>query len=217
MQEITRERLMQLLCYDEVTGVFTNRIHRGGRNKAGERSGTKTEFGHVRINISGKPYFAHRLAWLWVHGSWPCNVIDHINGIPDDNRMSNLRDVTHSVNLQNLKRPQGGNPYLGTTFSRGRWLVSINRDRVRLSLGSYDTPEEARDVYLAAKNLSMDEFKAEAMKRSKKSRAIERLVQLIEEFPGFDVQEEDKAKWLSRRDEIREYVMPRRKSEAKIN
>ena len=50
-------------------------------------------------------YTAHRVIWAMVHGEWPIKQIDHINGIRDDNRITELRDVTHEENSKNQKRP----------------------------------------------------------------------------------------------------------------
>lgn len=53
---------------------------------------------HGRISIR-----AHRLAWVLAHGEWPTELVDHINGDRADNRLANLRDVSHRVNQQNQK------------------------------------------------------------------------------------------------------------------
>ena len=37
-------------------------------------------------------YYAHRLAWVWVHGRHPCGEIDHSNRNRADNRIANLRE-----------------------------------------------------------------------------------------------------------------------------
>lgn len=49
---------------------------------------------------------AHRLVWLWHYGSWPNGELDHINGNKADNRLENLRDVSHGENLSNQRRAQ---------------------------------------------------------------------------------------------------------------
>lgn len=64
----------------------------------------KSEDGYRIITINQVNYLAHRLAWLYVHGEWPKYEIDHINRKPSDNRISNLRDVPHHVNMKNTKR-----------------------------------------------------------------------------------------------------------------
>lgn len=54
--------------------------------------------GYKRICIDKKIYCQHRIAWLFGHGKEPVGMIDHINGIRDDNKLENLRDVSNSVN-----------------------------------------------------------------------------------------------------------------------
>lgn len=52
-------------------------------------------------SINGIRRAAHRIAWLLHCGSWPTGDIDHIDGNPGNNCISNLRDVTHQINLTN--------------------------------------------------------------------------------------------------------------------
>lgn len=55
----------------------------------------------IRIGIDGKLYLASRIAWLLYYGEWPRLTIDHRNGDRTNNRIRNLRDVTHHVNMNN--------------------------------------------------------------------------------------------------------------------
>lgn len=98
---LTQARLKELLHYDPETGVFTNRVTRNGRAKIGAASGYVNTLGYVVVQLLGCKYHAHRLAWLYTHGVWPSNQIDHINRNPTDNRLCNLRDVTASENVHN--------------------------------------------------------------------------------------------------------------------
>ncbi len=66
MQELTQSQLKELLSYDQETGVFTRL---DGQN-AGKVAGAINK-GYLRIRINGKRYYAHRLAWLYVHGAAP--------------------------------------------------------------------------------------------------------------------------------------------------
>lgn len=86
--------------------------------------GDKDSFGHVRVTLykngTKKRIFLHRLiAESFIPNSENKPEIDHINAIPDDNRVENLRWVTHQENLNNpitLKRKSSaamGNHMLG--------------------------------------------------------------------------------------------------------
>lgn len=101
---ITQRELKEQLTYYPYTGrFFWNNTRRGV--KKGKRAGyVQDTRGYRIIMIDRKPYYAHRLAWLYEYGSFPELEIDHVNRDTDDNRISNLRDVTHSTNLLNSKR-----------------------------------------------------------------------------------------------------------------
>lgn len=61
--------------------------------------------GYIRISINGKNYSLHILVYNTFVGEIPKGyVLDHINGIRDDNRVCNLRCVTQSENMQNAQR-----------------------------------------------------------------------------------------------------------------
>ena len=152
-QPITVERLRELLCYDVETGVFTWRKAYGARCAAGSKAGSLSVRGYVYIKLTGRSYQAHRLAWLYVHGEWPKHCIDHINGIHDDNRLSNLRDVTLSVNAQNKKKARADNStgLLGVTKRASGYLAQIMTQGVARKLGIYDDPTAAHAAYLEAK------------------------------------------------------------------
>lgn len=124
-----QKTLKSLLTYDPKTGVFRWREWKVGCRRnliAGHTDGP----GYVKICINqSKPLKAHRLAWLYVHGEWPDNI-DHINRDPSDNRLVNLRNVTHVENMRNhsLHRDnQTGISGVGWDKARGQWYVAIGR------------------------------------------------------------------------------------------
>lgn len=153
---LTAARLRELLHYDPETGVFTWRVRTNSHVAAGSSAGSLDGCGYMRIGISGTSHQAHRLAWLHVHGRWPDGDIDHIDGNREKNRISNLRDVAHSVNQQNQRRAHSRNKscgLLGVGAHRLRWRAQIMVDGKRLHLGTFDTPEQAHDAYISAKRL----------------------------------------------------------------
>lgn len=87
---------------------------------------------------------AHRLVWALSTGSWPVHQIDHINGVRDDNRICNLRDVPRTTNSQN--RGMGRNNtsgHVGVYINEGRWCAQIKDNGVRRTLGRFDNIEDA--------------------------------------------------------------------------
>ena len=153
---LTAARLRELLHYDPATGIFI-RAKAIAKFGAGETAGALTKLGHIRICVDGRSYYAHRLAWLYAHGSWPSENIDHINGNPSDNRLINLRDVSQEMNNQNQRRAHSDNPnkVQGVTFvkAKGRFRASITVNYKARFLGYFDTPEEAHERYLAEKRI----------------------------------------------------------------
>src|SRR4030095_4704758 len=93
---LTQARLKQLLRYDRRSGVFYWRIAPPRTDiKAGARAGCVDVAGYWKIQLEGKQYYGHRLAWLYVYGCWPKRpkAIDHKNRIKTDNRIANLREA----------------------------------------------------------------------------------------------------------------------------
>ena len=148
---LTQSRLKELLHYNADTGVFTWLVASRSR-KVGQVAGSDNK-GYRLIKIKGKSYRAHRLAWLYVHGKLPDNDIDHINGVRDDNRIANMRDVTNSVNGQNRKLANKGSVtgLLGVSKSRKGFKSQIRLEGKQVYLGTYLTPEQAYAVSLAAR------------------------------------------------------------------
>lgn len=148
-----RSDLMQRLAFDANTGRFSWRVAPAKRFKVGQIAGSINQGGYVVIRCMGALYHAHRLAWLFERGQWPAGDIDHINGDRSDNRTANLRDVTRSVNQQNLKRARkdNGTGLLGVKRARKGFEARINVDGSYLHIGTFDTAAAAHAAYIAAK------------------------------------------------------------------
>lgn len=151
---ITREDVAALLSYDERSGVFTWR-------KSGSRAGKVQSRGYVQILIRGRAYYAHRLAWFYVHGEWPPSQIDHINCEKADNRIANLRLATRSQNQANRGvQPNNTSGFKGVTWCgpRGKWRAEIKVNRRKVCLGSFERLEDAAVAYEHAAKRYFGEF-----------------------------------------------------------
>jgi hypothetical protein len=152
---LTQEKLKQILHYDLETGVWTWIIK---TNKQRKSKIAGTFYGrYQRISIDKKLYQAHRLAFLYVYGSMPVLEIDHIDGDGFNNKFSNLREVTHSVNLQNRKKADRDNKtgFLGVSYNNGMKAFSavIYSKGKRIHLGYKQSAVEAHALYLEAKKI----------------------------------------------------------------
>ena len=146
---ITQQELKQLIYYDPETGDFTWKVNRG-KAALGKLAGHicfKNTKQYRIIGVNGRIDRAHRLAWLYMTGSWPADEIDHINGDRSDNRIENLRVATPSENQHNQKSVKGF--YFHKRDKK--FIARIKADGKQIHIGHYETEELAREAYLEAK------------------------------------------------------------------
>lgn len=165
--------LHELLSYDPETGEFVWKTRRPDHfaptlrrtaewqcrwwNKrfADTAAGSRDPNGYVLIRVNGIDYRAHRLAWVMSY-STDLEFIDHINGNRSDNRIANLRSVSHSGNTKNAKR-RGDNlsGVTGVSFFRpkGTWRARINHNGRTILLGYFRTYDEAVAARKAAEKV----------------------------------------------------------------
>ena len=152
---ITQERLKSLLTYDPDTGEFCWKAAKGTRARPNELAGAMGGGGYWLIQIDGKKHKAHRLAWVYTYGEQP-DEIDHINRVKHDNRVTNLRSVTHHENSQNQTKPRNNTSgFIGVDFHKrsGKWRARIRIDGKLRDLGYFGTAEQAADCRRAAEKI----------------------------------------------------------------
>ena len=150
---LNADYLREVLSYNPEMGTFTWKISKAPNIQPGDIAGTLHTKGYVHIQIDGKKYRAHRLAWLWMTGEWPKNQIDHLDTVRNNNKWINLREATNTQNRQNQRKANKNNQnkLLGVSFSCGRWASQIGVDGKNIYLGRFDSPEKAHEVYINAK------------------------------------------------------------------
>ncbi len=150
---ITQQDVQDLFDYNPETGEFFWKKKTSLRNWIGKKAGGVGVKGYVYLRINKKKHFAHRIAWLYVHGVLPSGQMDHINGIKNDNRISNLREATNSQNRQNLTAPFSKNKtgYRGVSLRRGYYCVCLKVNKKVVLYKEFKTAKEASDAYMAAK------------------------------------------------------------------
>lgn len=152
---LTQEELKRLFDYDKETGIFTRKISTCNRVNIGDVAGSKMKIGYLLINISNKKYYAHRLAWFYEYGAWPKDKIDHINGIRNDNRICNLREVNNRKNGENQRNPTINNKtgFLGVYFHKQakKYCVQIGVMGKTKYIGLFIYKEDAYNAYIKAK------------------------------------------------------------------
>ena len=152
---ITHERAKECLDYNPDTGEFRWKSVAGKTNAyAGKSAGNLDPSGYVTIKVDYRKYPAHRLAFLIVNGEFPPELTDHINGVKNDNRWSNLRFADNSLNQRNAKissRNTSGVPGVCFNKRKGKWVARImTQDGIRKSLGYFNTICEAAEARRAA-------------------------------------------------------------------
>ena len=150
---MTPERLRSALEYNAETGEFRWKIRTGSRSNPGDLAGGLTPQGYVVIGLDGVRHKAHRLAWMCVHGVWPEGEIDHVNENKADNRISNLRDASRSLNVHNRQDTWSSTGRRGVyRTSHGKpYEVKLNLNGVTHRIGRYTDLDEASAAYAAAK------------------------------------------------------------------
>lgn len=148
--EITQEYLREILDYNPLTGEFVWRVNFTMKARKGAPAGYYGMY--VFIRLHGRLYRAHRLAWLYVYGSWPVGDVDHKDRNKHNNAIANLRDVTPSENLMNAKtRVDSSSGHRGVSrFPNNRWRAYITVNGKQHHLGSFASYEEATQARIAA-------------------------------------------------------------------
>ena len=134
----SQERLKELFSY-----------HRGKLYRGECEAGYEEASGYRRVKVDGVLYFAHRLVWMWHHGSDPGPYLDHLNEDKSDNRIENLSPTTNSQNCAKGRRKHKKSDLpAGVARHRNKYKAQRRVGDKLVYLGLHSTPEQAHQAYL---------------------------------------------------------------------
>lgn len=161
--KLTPENIRRVLSYDSETGRFkwlartpdmfdndgampaVTRCAVWNKRFSGRDAFTSNKGGGRKVSpVFGRICLAHRVAWAIHYGEWPVMQIDHIDGNPANNRIANLRDVSSSVNAQNMPlRRDNSTGVPGVCRHQGKFMVRLARRYLGI-FSSFEDAVEAR-------------------------------------------------------------------------
>jgi hypothetical protein len=125
-----------------------------GASKAGSIVSYKEPNGYLRVRIDGKRYTVHQVVFCMQHGFIP-KMLDHINGIKDDNRIENLREANPSQNGYNKplgKMCKSGVKNVKWVLHMKKWQVRLRVNKTPKIVGYFDNLELAELVAIEARD-----------------------------------------------------------------
>lgn len=147
---ITQDTIKSILRYDKETGIFT-RISSGENTGYTVVSPDGNEY--TCISIKGKHYRAHRLAVLYVTGSWPKASVSHKDRDRKNNSWENIWQATQAEIMKCASLPaRSSTGTLGVYKSGKKWKARIGVDRRCINLGTFDNENLAKDARKAAEH-----------------------------------------------------------------
>lgn len=148
---LTQELLKKHVFYDPETGKFTRIGYFDSWGNYVKKTSELNKYsseGYLIVSIQGKRYKAHRLVFLYMNNDKLNDVeVDHIDGNRSNNKYSNLRVVVRTENMKNKGLYSNSSTgVIGVSQFNGRFRARINLNGKRMSLGLFDTIEEASRV-----------------------------------------------------------------------
>ena len=157
---LTQSRLCDLFSYDRDTGLFIRKV-RVANAMPGEVASCKMANGYIVIRVDGQIYLAHRLAWLYVTGSFPSYELDHKDGNPSNNAILNLRPATRLQNCRNVRIAKSNTSGVkGVSWSKQKkkWSAQISFKNKIIHLGLFVDIEQAAQAYKRKATELFEEF-----------------------------------------------------------
>ncbi|MBC3233975.1 HNH endonuclease [Pseudomonas lurida] len=139
---LTKDRLIELFSYSPETGEFISK-----KKVSNQPEGSIAGHGsfYLFVDIDGKRYSCHRLAWLYMTSEWPTEEVDHINGNGKDNRWENLRAASRQENIMNRKHklPRSGVKGVHRFWNDSAWYAQVGFKGKTYNLGTFRSLDDA--------------------------------------------------------------------------
>lgn len=109
-----------------------------------------TDEGYRNGSYLGRVLQSHIIIFIAYYGRTPTMILDHINGIRDDNRIENIREAGYfenTINRRNLNKNKNG--YKGVFYfsCTNKYYARIRKNYKWIHLGTFNTPIEAGHAY----------------------------------------------------------------------
>ena len=152
------DSLRKCLSYDKDTGhfIWLESSSRANGHQKDDRADKQRSGGYYRVKLSGKVYYAHRLAWFMSYGTWPEGQLDHKDGDKSNNRLSNLRLATPVQNSTNQKTPANNTSGVKGVHwikKKKRWQAQITNNGKQIRLGYFVNFDDAVEARKAAEQI----------------------------------------------------------------
>lgn len=122
-----------------------------------EKSGHRT----CAFSVNGKvsSYQESNVIWFLRTGIWELATIEHKDGNPSNNTLSNLRLSSHAENMRNTKiRKDNTTGAKGVYRMRNNWQVRIEKDGKTYVAGTFKSLETAKIIRKLAEQRFHGEF-----------------------------------------------------------
>ena len=148
--------ILKHLYYKDGWLYWNKTLH--NKSQRDKKAGTIKQNGYVEIQYKHKRYYAHRLIFeLLKHPIPEGCVINHIDGNPKNNLISNLECVSHVINLHSIRKLTNNTTgYRGISIDKyGKYFAEVMINGIRYRLRTSDLDEAQSFLYEKRKTLLM--------------------------------------------------------------
>ena len=155
MTTLTQEEAHRLFEYRDGVLYWKERPKCSRKPKGDMEAGTVSGHGYKKLRVKKKCFYVHQVIFLLQHGFIP-ELIDHIDGNTNNNKIENLRASNKSLNACNSKhRVDNTSGHKGVTWGKvcKKWMARVQVNGRGIHLGVFEDFELACFVADEARRL----------------------------------------------------------------